>query len=134
MPKRGEHCPFLNRADDRCSANFSLDHLQHAFHHCFGKYHACPVYYELLAERRERRGESLVLTAAAWDDVTAAPGDGTAHHGTPTLVRLPQLGAQLGARISQRSGSVARASAVATPNRYAKSDAAGEVLSPAPRF
>src|SRR5688500_14147836 len=99
MPKRGEHCPFLNRADDRCSANFSLDHLQHAFHHCFGTYRACPVYYELLAERRERRGEPLVAVSdAEWDNVAAAQHETT--HGTRTLVRLPQLGAQLGARIS----------------------------------
>ena len=128
MPTCGEHCPFLNRADDRCSANFSLDHLQHAFHHCFGTYQACPVYYELLAERRERRGEPIgAVSAAEWDNVATATS-----HGTRTLVRLPQLGAQLGARIGQRSGAVV--ATAATPDRYAKPDAAGEVLSPAPRF
>lgn len=55
MPDRSEHCPFLNRADVRCSGHFSLDHLQHAFKYCFDRYKACPVYLELLLERRVRR-------------------------------------------------------------------------------
>ena len=51
----GEHCPFLNRSDRRCSSFLSLDRISHAFDHCFGEYKACPVYLELLAERRVRR-------------------------------------------------------------------------------
>ena len=52
---RGEHCPFLNRSDRRCSNCLSLDRLDHAFDYCFGEYKACPVYLEMLAERRVRR-------------------------------------------------------------------------------
>ena len=55
MPAPGQHCPFLNRSDDRCSDYFNVSRLGHAFHHCFGAYNACPVYLELLVERRLRR-------------------------------------------------------------------------------
>ena len=51
----GEHCPFLNRSDHRCSDKLRLDHIDHAFDYCFGDYKACPVYLEQLAERRVRR-------------------------------------------------------------------------------
>jgi hypothetical protein len=51
----GEHCPFLNRSDQRCSDKLCLDHITHAFDYCFGDYKACPVYLEQLAERRVRR-------------------------------------------------------------------------------
>jgi hypothetical protein len=51
----GEHCPFLNRSDRRCSSYLSLDRITHAFDHCFGEYKSCPVYLELLVERRVRR-------------------------------------------------------------------------------
>ena len=50
-----KHCPFLNRADPRCSSNFSLDRLDHAFEYCFNQYQQCPVYLELLLERRVRQ-------------------------------------------------------------------------------
>jgi hypothetical protein len=49
------HCPFLNRADHRCSENFNLDRLGYAFHYCFDQYKACPNYIELLVERRVKR-------------------------------------------------------------------------------
>jgi DNA-binding GntR family transcriptional regulator len=49
------HCPFLNREDARCANHFSLDRLDHAFHHCFGSYSACPTYHEMLTERRYRQ-------------------------------------------------------------------------------
>ncbi len=57
MPDRLEHCPFLNRSDARCADSFNIDHLQHAFKFCFGRYKTCPAYIELLVERRIRRGE-----------------------------------------------------------------------------
>ena len=63
-----EHCPFLNRSDERCAENFNIDHLQHAFKFCFGRYKTCPSYIELLVERRIRRGEAaerMAATAAA---------------------------------------------------------------------
>jgi hypothetical protein len=65
------HCPFLNRTDERCSTHFRLDHLQQTFQHCFDRYHACPVYRELLVERRLRR-----TTASAVLQVRSAMADG----------------------------------------------------------
>jgi len=55
MSAPASHCPFLNRADDRCARHFSLDRLDSAFEHCFGEYSSCAEYREQLAERRERR-------------------------------------------------------------------------------
>jgi hypothetical protein len=56
----GEHCPFLNRSDKRCSNCLSLDRIDHAFDYCFGAYKGCRVYLELLAERRVRRVCGLI--------------------------------------------------------------------------
>jgi hypothetical protein len=56
MSDREHHCPFLNRADSRCSDFFSIEQLQHAFEHCFHAYKTCAVYQELLVERQARRG------------------------------------------------------------------------------
>src|SRR5436190_17733564 len=61
MTDRGQHCPFLNRADDRCSTHFRLDRLDEAFDYCFDRYPACAVYQELLLERRVRRAEAAVV-------------------------------------------------------------------------
>ena len=55
MSERDIHCPFLNRADTRCSPQFSLNHLPAALSQCLGAYQSCPVYLELLLERRVRR-------------------------------------------------------------------------------
>jgi len=55
MSDQCNHCPFLNRADVRCSTFFSLDRLEHTFDYCFGAYQECGVYPELLVERRLRR-------------------------------------------------------------------------------
>ena len=63
MSDREYHCPFLNRADHRCAAYFSIQRLGHAFEHCFHAYGTCEVYRVLLAERMTRRGQ-------------AAPGEG----------------------------------------------------------
>jgi hypothetical protein len=59
MSDHVHHCPFLNRADVRCSDNFSLDRLDHAFSLCFGRYTTCPAYRELFVERSVRRSHSL---------------------------------------------------------------------------
>ena len=64
MPDTVEHCPFLNRSDERCAENFNIDHLQHAFRFCFGRYKTCPSYIDLLVERRIRRGEAAERMAA----------------------------------------------------------------------
>lgn len=60
MPSMGQHCPFLNRADARCSEAFNLDRLDHAFKYCFGRYTSCPIYVELLIERRVRHSAAEV--------------------------------------------------------------------------
>jgi hypothetical protein len=60
MTQQNLHCPFLNRTDARCSDHFSLESLGHAFTFCFGKYQQCPVYGEMLAERRQRRQNASV--------------------------------------------------------------------------
>src|SRR3954451_12536994 len=78
----GEHCPFLNRSDRRCSSFLSLDRINHAFDHCFGEYKACPVYLELLVERRVRRLCGLLQPG----DTEVVQTDGATHgpsHGTP---------------------------------------------------
>jgi hypothetical protein len=62
VDENDQHCPFLNRVDERCSPHFHVDHLEHAFEHCFGRYKMCRHYLELLVERRVRR---LVASAAA---------------------------------------------------------------------
>jgi hypothetical protein len=55
MSSNARYCPFLNRADSRCGDAFSLDHLDCTFKYCFGRYTSCPVYAELLIERKARR-------------------------------------------------------------------------------
>jgi hypothetical protein len=67
MTDQGRHCPFLNRADARCSKHFSLDHLGHAFDYCFGYYEGCGVYLQLLAERRVRRARGHAYDGADGD-------------------------------------------------------------------
>lgn len=52
MPESGRHCPFLNREDARCAECFTVNHMDHAFAYCFDRYKACPMYLELLVERR----------------------------------------------------------------------------------
>jgi len=73
-PREAEcHCPFLNRADERCSTHFRLDRLEQAFGHCFDRYHACDVYCELLRERRSRR---TAASAALQVRSAMSAGDG----------------------------------------------------------
>ena len=67
----GEHCPFLNRSDRRCSAFLSLDRIAHAFDYCFGGYKACPMYLEMLAERRVRRVCGMLTPPAPQTAVSA---------------------------------------------------------------
>jgi hypothetical protein len=48
------HCPFLNRTDQRCGEHLTVNSLDHAFEYCFDVYAACPLYLELLIERRTK--------------------------------------------------------------------------------
>ena len=95
---RGQHCPFLNRADSRCGSHFTLERLEHAFAFCFDRYTACPVYLELLVERRVRRGETM-----------EAMQDGASHDRRPLVEitvhaqRPPQIAARIGAAAPNRA-------------------------------
>ena len=70
MSDRENHCPFLNRADHRCSGYFSIERLQHAFEHCFHAYKSCGTYHELLVERQSRRSQQRDGTATRATSVT----------------------------------------------------------------
>ena len=63
MSDHESHCPFLNRADTRCSNHFGLDRLDRAFDHCFGAYQSCPTYQEMMSERRDRLAVNPGLTS-----------------------------------------------------------------------
>ena len=76
MTDQGHHCPFLNRADSRCSRHFSLDSLGHAFDYCFDYYEGCSVYLELLAERRVMRSRAQ----RGGHDSDGAAGDGGTYY------------------------------------------------------
>ncbi len=58
MSDHDHHCPFLNRSDSRCGEHLKIDQLNHAFDHCFDVYAACPVYLDLLIERRTKNAET----------------------------------------------------------------------------
>ena len=53
-----EYCPFLNRADERCSGHFNLDGLEQAFAHCFGDFAACPHHQEMSREREAQNARA----------------------------------------------------------------------------
>jgi hypothetical protein len=78
-PDRVAHCPFLNRTDPRCGSHFTLERMEHAFAYCFDRYSECPVYSDLLVERRVRRGEAdrlATLTISARPRITVdAPAE-----------------------------------------------------------
>lgn len=54
MPGNPEHCPFVNRAHPRCAEHLNLGNLDHALEYCFNRFEYCPVYVELMRERRKR--------------------------------------------------------------------------------
>ena len=84
MSNRVRHCAFLNRADDRCSGVFRLGRLSDAFDYCFGKYTACPVYRELLLERRARRAEAMAAGGSVEGAYQDSDGsDHVAEHSRP---------------------------------------------------
>jgi hypothetical protein len=129
----GEHCPFLNRSDRRCSDCLSLDRIDHAFDYCFGEYKACPVYLELLVERRVRRLCGLLTppeAAAAAADAASRTGDAHPDANRPTSRRpLVQLTVARPAPDS-RLGAADPDGPVAGPHahRYAQHPAAAPVV------
>ena len=74
MSESAHHCPFLNRSDRRCATCFSLKGLSSAYSFCFGQYQGCPVYLELLVERRVRRIRASHLNLSI-----AGPADAKTH-------------------------------------------------------
>jgi hypothetical protein len=67
MPDHEHHCPFLNRSDSRCGEHLKIDRLGHAFDFCFDVYAACPVYLELLIERRIKSADAPARPVLAVD-------------------------------------------------------------------
>ena len=104
----GEHCPFLNRSDQRCSDCLSLDRLDHAFDFCFGSYKACPVYLEMLAERRVRRLCGLLTPPAPQDSMEPGQSDAARPNRRP-LVQLS---------VSRQAAPTSYGSSTAPSHRY----------------
>ena len=127
MAHLGHHCPFLNRADERCSAHFRLDHLGDAFEHCFDRYHACPIYEELLLERQVRRAEAALRPAVGGPAAGAwAPSGsiGSRHAPAPEADRDPQ-------NASPVAGPFVR---LTVAHRHPQHAAAGSDVPPVPRL
>ena len=97
MSDREHHCPFLNRADHRCSAHFSIEGLQHAFEHCFHAYKSCHVYGQLLLERQSRRTQAAASAVSAGKFLWATACMTPERNVQPTIttqlvqVRIPRL-------------------------------------------
>ncbi|HWE02287.1 MAG TPA: hypothetical protein VG326_07720 [Tepidisphaeraceae bacterium] len=91
MSDHGQHCPFLNRSDARCSTNFSLERLDNAYDYCFGQYADCPVYLELLVERRLRR----VREAAGAPRTSRWQNDASEDAQAPSVVAITHGGRRI---------------------------------------
>jgi hypothetical protein len=114
MSDQEHHCPFLNRADRRCSAFFSIERLQHAFEHCFDAYRSCEVYRELLVERQARRSEAAAVGGARQN----APGQYL--WTTACRSKRPQQSHATTRFVQVRLPSIATVDACAGADRYAK--------------
>ena len=42
-------CPYIDKADTRCSDHLTFRNVGHAFEYCAGKYCSCPVFRYLSA-------------------------------------------------------------------------------------
>ena len=59
-------CPFIEKADRRCSAYLTMRELDRAFARCADRYANCPVFQELIVHEHERcRAEAPAALAAA---------------------------------------------------------------------
>ena len=97
MSDREHHCPFLNRADHRCSNFFSIESLRHAFEHCFDRYKQCRTYVELLVERRVKRNGADATGAHA--TALERQTDGNGRNVMPLAVAVAISGA-----VARRAG------------------------------
>ncbi len=55
-------CPFINGEDKRCAAKLKLDNIDYAVAVCADDFTECPVFWELLARKRD---ESETHTTSA---------------------------------------------------------------------
>jgi hypothetical protein len=46
-------CPYVNKADRRCTTHLTLVNLAYAFTYCADRHIDCPVYAELLTDDRD---------------------------------------------------------------------------------
>lgn len=60
-------CPFIDKAEARCSDHLTLRNVSRAFAHCANRYTACPVYQKLFADKtnHERVAKISGLLAAS---------------------------------------------------------------------
>jgi hypothetical protein len=117
MPDQSHHCPFLNRADRRCSDHFSLDHLEHAFEFCFDSYASCPVYLQLLLERQVKRVSAAIHVAGQQVSVGAG-GAGAGGAGEGGAGAGAARGMKIGGDHAER-----KLVQISLPRRYAQSAA-----------
>ncbi len=57
--RSAETCPFIDHADPRCAAHFTLSHLSQTFGHCFGAYQRCPQYHRLFSRQYQTTALSI---------------------------------------------------------------------------
>ena len=101
MTEHEHNCPFLNRADERCSKYFHLDQLEHALGHCFDAFEACPVYAERLEERQIRRQVDVLQGIIAQGNLHAEESDRQLE---APRDRRPLIQVTLSTRIAQAFG------------------------------
>ena len=79
-------CPYVNRADHRCSTRFSLGKIDQTFSMCFGAFQGCPQYHRIHAE--EHTPDDGVVKALAGTPATpATPNRGPSEPGPADTFR-----------------------------------------------
>lgn len=98
MDEAGCHCPFLNRADERCADRLNLSQLDYAYRYCFDAYKRCSVYVELLAERRIKRLSAAVVKPGHEDQrfIQLSISHRNAQREVASLAPLPRIRARAG--------------------------------------
>lgn len=64
----GGECPFVDRADARCSVHLTMGGIGYAFDHCFDDFAACPVHAELALEGRGEGAEGRSAVGGGGED------------------------------------------------------------------
>jgi hypothetical protein len=116
-------CPFIDRVDHRCSSAFSLERLDHAFEVCFDQFKACPLFKQLMAERRERRAAGDAVTGHNQPGVESVPtlwvagNDSRAAHAVSRFVQVRVSRVARGTIAASRHAADAHALAAASAPR-----------------